>query len=168
MRSVKRWTVFVALTAASVPAALGEPVSLQSSQAVLSQVAEIEDAFTADLGLFVTDVDSGEVIEHGADDRFPLNSTFKVFACAALLSRVDAGTSTLDASVALDEKKLISWSPSVERLLTEGRKEATLRELCAAMLAVSDNTAANLVLKEIGGPKGFTAYMRSIGDTVTR
>ena len=37
-----------------------------------------------------------------------------------------------------------------------------------AMVEISDNTAANLVLTRIGGPAAFTAFCRSIGDEKTR
>ena len=43
----------------------------------------------------------------------------------------------------------------------------TVSELCAAAITLSDNTAANLLLKEIGGPQAFTAYARSLGDQFT-
>ena len=135
---------------------------------VLSRVMELERDLDAKAGLFVYDIESKEVIAHRADERFPLNSTFKLFACAALLARVEEGTSRLDAKIDLDPRDLVAWSPSVEAFIAEGRGSASLDELCAAMLAKSDNTAANLVLKEIGGPKGFTAYLRAIGDSVTR
>ena len=44
----------------------------------------------------------------------------------------------------------------------------TLGELCAAAIDWSDNTAANLILNAIGGPAGFTAFARSLGDAETR
>jgi beta-lactamase class A len=44
----------------------------------------------------------------------------------------------------------------------------TLAEICAAALDYSDNTAANLLLKELGGPEAVTAFARAIGDPVTR
>ena len=44
----------------------------------------------------------------------------------------------------------------------------TLADLCAAAIDWSDNTAANLVLRAIGGPAGFTQFARSLGDPVTR
>jgi beta-lactamase class A len=44
----------------------------------------------------------------------------------------------------------------------------TLDELCQAALQVSDNTAANMLLKTIGGPPAITAFARSIGDPSTR
>lgn len=44
----------------------------------------------------------------------------------------------------------------------------TVGELCAATVSLSDNTAANVLLARHGGPAGFTAFVRSLGDEVTR
>jgi beta-lactamase class A len=44
----------------------------------------------------------------------------------------------------------------------------SVRDLCAAIVEVSDNTAANLLLRLVGGPAAFTAYLRSLGDAQTR
>jgi beta-lactamase class A len=44
----------------------------------------------------------------------------------------------------------------------------TIRDLAEAAQKTSDNVAANLLLKQIGGPEGFTQFFRDIGDTVTR
>lgn len=44
----------------------------------------------------------------------------------------------------------------------------TLRQLCDATIRYSDNAAANLILTELGGPSGFQAGLRKLGDTVTR
>jgi beta-lactamase class A len=62
------------------------------------------------------------------------------------------GMSTLDEELPIDSQVLVVWSPHVERMLEAGRRSASLDELCAAILSVSDNAAANLVLEEIGGP----------------
>jgi beta-lactamase class A len=44
----------------------------------------------------------------------------------------------------------------------------TLEALCAAAISPSDNTAGNLLLETIGGPKGLTDFARSLGDEFTR
>jgi beta-lactamase class A len=41
-------------------------------------------------------------------------------------------------------------------------------DLCAAAIEYSDNTAANLLLREMGGPPAFTRFARSLDDAVTR
>src|SRR4051794_32257602 len=44
----------------------------------------------------------------------------------------------------------------------------TIGEVCEAAVALSDNTAANLLLASSGGPAALTAYVRSLGDTISR
>jgi beta-lactamase class A len=44
----------------------------------------------------------------------------------------------------------------------------TIWALAEAAISYSDNVAANLLLETIGGPAGFTAWLRTIGDHVTR
>jgi beta-lactamase class A len=44
----------------------------------------------------------------------------------------------------------------------------TVAALCAATVSLSDNTAANVLLARHGGPAGFTAFVRSLGDSTTR
>nr|WP_205601658.1 serine hydrolase [Pseudoalteromonas agarivorans] len=44
----------------------------------------------------------------------------------------------------------------------------TIENACEATMKTSDNTAANIVLKHIGGPQGVTAFLRLIGDKVTQ
>jgi beta-lactamase class A len=44
----------------------------------------------------------------------------------------------------------------------------TVRELCSAIIELSDNAAANLLLRLIGGPASLTQFLRSLGDRITR
>lgn len=44
----------------------------------------------------------------------------------------------------------------------------TLAQLCHATITTSDNTAGNLILDSFGGPAALTAYVRQLGDTITR
>ena len=43
-----------------------------------------------------------------------------------------------------------------------------VQDMCAAIVEVGDNTAANLLLALMGGPAGATNYLRALGDLVTR
>lgn len=47
-------------------------------------------------------------------------------------------------------------------------EDASLRELARATQVTSDNTAANLLLRELGGPEAITAFWRLMGDQVSR
>ena len=139
-----------------------------AAETIESALIDIEQELKASVGFYLHDLHSDETVEYAADLRFPMNSTFKLFACGALLARVDAGESNLHDTVALDGLALVPWSPAMEKWMTSGNSRVSFATLCRMMLSVSDNTAANLVLKEIGGPKGFTAFMRRLGDRVTR
>jgi beta-lactamase class A len=44
----------------------------------------------------------------------------------------------------------------------------SVEALCQAIVEVSDNTAAVLLMRSVGGPAGLTQFIRDLGDTVTR
>ena len=93
-------------------------------------------------------------------------STFKALAAAAALQRVDAGADNLDRKIAFGPADLLEYAPVSKAHVAEGAMN--LGDVCAAALQWSDNTAANLLLKSIGGPPAVTAMARAIGDSVTR
>lgn len=128
-------------------------------------VSHAEASLHARIGIAMIDTGDGATWSHNGDERFPMNSTYKAFACAAVLSRVDANTLNLDMMVPIDRARLVTYSPVTEKVQPGGA--LSLSGLCSAAVSVSDNTAGNLVLDAIGGPSGFTEFMRSIGDRAT-
>jgi beta-lactamase class A len=113
-------------------------------------VAGLESRHGGRLGVAVLDVGSGVRIEHRADERFAMCSTFKVIAAALVLTRVDRGEERLDRRVVFTADQLVTYSPGTEKRV--GPPGMTVAELCEAALTVSDNTAANLMLAGFGGP----------------
>jgi len=93
-------------------------------------------------------------------------STFKVLLAGATLARVDAGREALDRSISYGKADLLDYAPVTTARVGEGR--LTVGELCTATVEVSDNTAANLLMRELGGPPAMTAFARTLGDSVTR
>jgi beta-lactamase class A len=75
------------------------------------------------------------------------------------------GELTLDDKMFVEPAGILPNSPVTE---TRAGGEMTLAELCQAALQRSDNAAANLLLKRIGGPPAITAFARSIGDDRSR
>lgn len=116
------------------------------------------------LGVFATN--GRATLAHRADERFPMASTFKTLLAACVLARVDAGRERLDRMIAYGPGDMLSHAPVTEAHLKDGA--LSVEVLCKAIVEVSDNPAANLLLKTIGGPAGLTAWLRSIGDDVTR
>ena len=118
------------------------------------------------LGVAVLDTATGELSGHRLDERFPMCSTFKCLAAAAVLARVDAGQERLDRRIVVARGDLLAWAPVTSKRV--GGAGMTVGELCEAAITVSDNTAANLLLASTGGPASVTALARRLGDEVTR
>jgi beta-lactamase class A len=131
-----------------------------------AEIRRIETAVKGRLGVAVTDIASGARHGYRANERFPLCSTFKFLAAAALLVRVDAGKEKLGRRVVFGAQDLVEYSPVTSN--RTGGEGMTVAELCAAAMTLSDNTAGNLMLASLGGPAAITAFARSLGDTVTR
>ncbi len=138
----------------------------QDDLALLEAVRVVEERLDARLGMLVRDTADGRSVQYRAAERFPMTSTFKTLACAALLQRVDQGSEDLARRVVFEEDELVSYSPISSQYI--GPPGMSLGELCAATLAVSDNSAANFILDALGGPDALTAFLRSIGDQHSR
>ena len=133
---------------------------------IAGSLRSLEGGSGGRLGTHVLDTASGREFGHRSDERFLMLSTFKTLASAFVLHRVDTGAESLDRRIRFEKKDLVAWSP-VTQQHADG-PGMTLSELCAATITTSDNTAANLILASFGGPPALTAYLRSLGDTVTR
>ena len=99
-------------------------------------------------------------------ERFAMCSTFKWVLAAAILQQVDQSKLKVADLVKYGKKDLLEYAPTTTANVARG--QMTIGDLCAAAVSLSDNTAANLLLPLIGGPAGLTAFVRGLGDTVTR
>lgn len=126
---------------------------------------ELEDRYQALIGVYAVDLESSATVEHRADERFSICSTFKAYAAARILQMVKAGQANLDAMVPITAADIVVNSPVLSPAVGT-RME--LREICAAALTQSDNAAGNIMLRTIGGPSALTDFARSIGDSQTR
>lgn len=136
------------------------------SDGLKRRLAELEKERGGRLGVAIADSASNRSAAYRGDDRFPMCSTFKTLAVAAVLARVDDGKEQLDRRIRFDAHDVVVNSPVTRD--RAGGDGMTLAEICEAAMTVSDNTAGNLLLAALGGPAGLTAYARSLGDNVTR
>jgi beta-lactamase class A len=136
--------------------------STTTAPVVPADFSGLETQFDARLGVYAIDTGSGRMVEHRADERFAFCSTFKALASAALLDQLEPAD--LDRRVTYTSADLEPNSPVSEKHVADG---LTLREAMDAAIRYSDNTAANLILDELGGPAGFEQDLRAIGDEVT-
>ncbi len=142
------------------------------STAAESGLARLNDSFAkaeaesgGRLGMAVLDTGTGRVTGHRENERFPMCSTFKVLAAAAVLAKVDAGKEQLERRIRILPGDILAYAPVTKRHVGA---DMSVAALCGAALTLSDNTAANLLLASLGGPAAVTQYARTIGDSITR
>ncbi|HMI91667.1 MAG TPA: class A beta-lactamase [Polyangiales bacterium] len=135
-------------------------------ESLVSDLKRIRAHTGGRLGVHALDTGTGRRI--GLDDasRFAMASTFKLLLAGAILQRCDRGTLQLDQRVSYGAGALVPYAPEASKNLARGFM--TIEELCAAILLVSDNAAANLLLAQLGGPSALTRFARELGDAVTR
>ncbi len=136
-----------------------------ADQQLIDEIKRLERESGGRLGVCVIETATGARHAHRGDERFPMCSTFKALAVAAVLAQVDAGKQQLSRRIGYDASALVTYSPVTEKHVGNGM---TLAELCDAAVTLSDNTAANLLLASIGGPAGLTSFIRSLDDQFTR
>ena len=134
--------------------------------ALHARLAQIEARTGGRLGVAAWDTHSGWRDGYRAQQRFPLCSTWKLLAVAAILQRAETGHADLTRRIHFTVRDLVTYSPVTRE--HAGASGMTLRELCAAALVWSDNSAGNLLLDALGGPPAITRFARALGDDVTR
>jgi beta-lactamase class A len=150
---------FLLLIFLAANAALGE-------NDATTAIAAIETRIGCRIGVAALDTANGKRIDYRSDERFPMCSTFKFLAAAAVLKRVDEKKEKLDRFVSYGAKDILEYATVTKEHLKDGGM--TLGALCEAAIEQSDNTAGNLLLDAIGGPAGLTNFVRTLGDPVTR
>ncbi|MGW6729033.1 class A beta-lactamase [Nocardia sp. NPDC055029] len=130
-----------------------------------STFAALEMTYGARLGLSVVDTGSDRTVTYRADERFPMASTFKGLACGGLLQAHPLSTGYFDQVIRYTAADIVVNSPETAKHVDTGM---TVTALCDAAITQSDNTAGNMLLRLLGGPEGFTAFLRALGDTVSR
>lgn len=128
-----------------------------------AQLSALERSFGGRLGVYA--VDTGTAVGHRADQRFLMCSTHKVLAVAAVLRRSEHHPGLMDRRIHYDSAQLLDYAPVTSQHVADGM---TVAGLCAAAITRSDNTAANLLVRLVGGPKAVTAFVRALGDPITR
>lgn len=130
--------------------------------AVAAALAQLESDYAARLGVYAVDTGTRETVEHRADERFAFASTHKMLSSAAVLQATDPAD--LAEVIPFDAADVVGYSPVTEPAAGTG---LTLLEVIRAAITVSDNTAANLLFEQLGGPDGLEAAVRGFGDDTT-
>jgi beta-lactamase class A len=162
---VHRRTLLLAASVLPLASACTAWPAKGAQQDASAQLAALESASGGRLGVVGFNTATGARVQHRADERFPFCSTFKLVLAAAVLERSAKEGGLLARRINYSKGDLVTYSPITEKNIATGM---TVAELCAAAVQYSDNTAANLLMKMLGGPPAVTAFARSSGDDVFR
>lgn len=129
-------------------------------------LADLERRAGGKLGATILNTRTGQSISHRGDERFGMCSSFKLALAALILRKADSGKLDLETFVPITSSDMVYFAPVVTENLAKGGM--TIGALAEAAQVFSDNVATNKLLAMLGGPAGFTAALRTIGDELTR
>jgi beta-lactamase class A len=155
-------TVSLALVALSGCGGKARPAAASVPSPAGPSLAGIEHRYHARLGVYAVDTGTGRTVAYRADERFAYASTAKALTAGLLLRR--ATDAQLDQVVHYRRSDVLDWAPVTSKHVRTGMR---LRDVIAAALRYSDNTAANLVTARLGGPHAVQAALRGLGDPAT-
>lgn len=133
---------------------------------VNAEMGELERKSGGRLGAFVLDTASGRMTGHRYGELFGMCSTFKLALAGVVLHLAEKGRLNPTAELRYTETDMVPHAPVTGPNLAKGAMR--IFDLAEASQKTSDNVAANLLIRHLGGPAAVTAIIKSWGDSVTR
>lgn len=152
----------------AMSALAGSPAYSAVPRQRFDAVERLRELETGEARLGVCFLDTATLEQSGnrMDEHFAMCSTFKLAMVGACLREADAGRLNLEEILPYTESDLLAWAPITRENLHKGGM--SLAALAQAAQESSDGTAANLLVRRLGGPAAVTAKFREMGDSVTR
>ncbi|AMJ61649.1 class A beta-lactamase [Bosea sp. PAMC 26642] len=129
------------------------------------EIIAIERQSKGRLGVALLDLKDRKTWSHRGAERFPMQSVFKLPLAVAVLQAVEAGKLKLDQPVTIKRSEFSLYHSPLADALEGESKAYPLRELIARAAGDSDNTAADFLLRLVGGPQAVTAMLKAGGIT---
>src|SRR5665213_816001 len=127
------------------------------------QIEFVSHATDGVAGVSATHIESGRSVSVRGGEGFPMASAFKVPVAVQVMTLVDNGELTLDKMVSLTPRDLHPGSGKLSELMFHPGVALSIENLMELMLTISDNSAADVMLREAGGAAAVTARMRALG-----
>jgi len=125
------------------------------------RIEQISQAAQGRVGVKATVLETGESVALNGNQQFPMQSVYKFPIAMAVLAQVDRGKLKLDHKIRVEASDVLQGS----RILDEKSQgmEFSLAELLKYMVSESDNTASDVLLRQVGEPRIVTEYLRGLG-----
>jgi beta-lactamase class A len=135
-------------------------------QKLEASIADVDRNLDGVLGVAIEDLTTGQKhLLHG-EEVFPQASSIKIAVLAELYHQAQQGKLKLTDLYIVQSSDLVPDS-DIMGGLTPGVTRVTLRDLATMMVAVSDNSAANVLIDRVG-MENVNALMDSLGLRHTR
>ena len=155
---------FTAAALASASLAVTSPALADwDRMALLRDVGKIEKQAKGRLGVALLDLKDRQRWSNRGGEAFPMQSVFKLPLAIAVLQAVEAGKFKLDQAVTVKRSDISLFHSPLAKGFKGDSQTYPLRELIRLTVAESDNTAADLLMRLIGGPQVVTAMLRQGG-----
>ena len=151
------------LAQTAVPSSAKQKVLWQKLEA---QIQEVDQHLDGVMGVAIEDLDTGEHFLLNPDEVFAQASSIKITVLANLYLQAQQGKLKLTDLYTVQSSDLVQDS-DIMNGLTPGVTRITLRDLATMMVAVSDNSATNVLIDRIGMPN-VNAMLDSLSLTHTR
>ncbi|NJM71413.1 MAG: class A beta-lactamase [Scytonema sp. RU_4_4] len=111
------------------------------------------------VGIGVLDLNSGQSWFLNGKQRFPMQSVYKLPSAIAVLKQVDEGKISLKQLVTIMRQDFApGWSPIIKEFKGD-RVQLPLRNILERSVGISDNTAADALVRLVGGTKQVNAIL---------
>jgi beta-lactamase class A len=133
---------------------------------IVDRISDLVEGFSGQFAVSAVDLSTGERVDWQPDLVLPTASVIKLPILVALLREVEAGRVDLADRLTLEAKQRIGGSGVLK--VFDGGLCPTVRDVATLMIAVSDNTATNMVLDLVGSTRPVNAAMAELGlHTIT-
>lgn len=135
-------------------------------QKLEATIHETDQNLDGAMGVAILDLTTGQKFLLHPDDVFPQASSIKITVLAELYRQAQQGKLKLTDLYTVQASDLVPDS-DIMNGLTPGITKITLRDLATMMVAVSDNSATNVLIDRVG-MENVNAFLDSLGLTHIR
>ncbi|QIV94463.1 class A beta-lactamase [Allofrancisella frigidaquae] len=130
---------------------------------ISNQIAKLETGYGGKIGIYLIDYNNKSHFGYNENFYFPICSVYKFLVVGAVLKESMETPNLLNKKIKINENDIIGYTPITSKNID---KKLTIAELSKATM-LSDNTAANLLIKKLGGLKNLNKFIQSLGDRDT-
>ncbi len=163
----RRLFLSIASSVSAAPALLRAQRKAATPLALLREnIERITKSVNAKWGIYLKCLETGEEISINADEQMDTMSVIKIPLMVEAFRQIEAGKFKLTDRVTLRNQDKRPGT-GIIRSLDEG-VPLTIHDLLTLMIIVSDNTATDLLFRQVGGIEAVNALARDYGLTRTR